>query len=75
MTVVRCSYPSAEIHSRLLTSKCPLLLYWTSVQTHKREAFMSGFRHSVADLIRASHKLLEARDLSDDEEDAVRDML
>jgi hypothetical protein len=36
---------------------------------------MSGFRHSVADLIRASHKLLEARDLSDDEEDAVRDML
>ena len=36
---------------------------------------MSEFRHSVADFIRASNKLLEAKDLSDDEEDAVRDML
>ena len=36
---------------------------------------MSKFRHSVADFIRTSHKLLEAKDLSDDEEDSVRDML
>jgi hypothetical protein len=36
---------------------------------------MSAFRHAVADFIRASNKLLEAKDLSDDEEDSVRDIL
>jgi hypothetical protein len=33
---------------------------------------MSEFRHSVAEFIRASNKLLEAKDLSDGEEDSVR---
>ena len=36
---------------------------------------MSEFRNSVTDFIRASKKLLEATDLTDDEEDSVRDML
>jgi hypothetical protein len=36
---------------------------------------MSEFRHAVADFIRAGNKILEARDLSDDEEDSVRDLL
>lgn len=36
---------------------------------------MSQFRHAVAEFIRAGNKLLEAKDLSDDEEDSVRDML
>jgi hypothetical protein len=36
---------------------------------------MSEFRHTVADFIRVSTKLLEAKDLSDDEEDSVRDIL
>ena len=36
---------------------------------------MSEFRHTVAEFIRASNKLLEAKDLSDDEEDSVRDIL
>ena len=36
---------------------------------------MSQFRHAVADFIRAGNKLLEAKDLSDDEEDSVRDLL
>ncbi len=36
---------------------------------------MSEFRHAVADFIRASNKLLDAKDLYDDEEDAVRDIL
>jgi hypothetical protein len=36
---------------------------------------MSEFRNTVTDFIRASNKLLEAKDLSDDEEDSVRDML
>ena len=36
---------------------------------------MSEFRHTVADFIRVGTKLLEAKDLSDDEEDSVRDIL
>ena len=40
-----------------------------------KEASMSEFRHTVADFIRVSTKLLEAKDLSDDEEDSVRDIL
>ena len=36
---------------------------------------MSEFRHTVADFIRASNNLLEAKGLSDDEEDSVRDIL
>lgn len=36
---------------------------------------MSDFRQTVADFIRAGNKLLDAKDLSDDEEDAVHDML
>ncbi len=36
---------------------------------------MSQFRQAVADFIRASNKLLEAKDLSDDEQDSVRDIL
>jgi hypothetical protein len=36
---------------------------------------MSEYRHTVAEFIRASNKLLQAHDLSDDEEDSVRDIL
>lgn len=36
---------------------------------------MSQYRHAVADFIRASNKLLEAKDLADDEEDSVRNVL
>ena len=36
---------------------------------------MSEFRHIVADFIRTSNKLLEAKDLSDEEQDSVRDIL
>ena len=36
---------------------------------------MSAFRHIVADFIRSSNKLLEVKDLSDEEEDSVRDIL
>ena len=36
---------------------------------------MSQFRQTVADFIRASNKLLEVKDLSEDEEDSVRDIL
>jgi hypothetical protein len=36
---------------------------------------MSEFRRIVADFIRASNNLLEAKDLSDDEEDSIRDIL
>ena len=36
---------------------------------------MPEFRHAVADCTRAGNKLLEAMDLSDDEEDSVRDIL
>jgi hypothetical protein len=36
---------------------------------------MSNYRQSVADFIRAGNQLLEAQDLSGDEEDAVHDML
>lgn len=39
------------------------------------EVGMSQFRQAVADFIRASNKLLEAKDLSDDEQDSVRDIL
>jgi hypothetical protein len=53
----------------------PLLHYWTGVETDKKEAHMSKFLHTVADFIRVSTKPLEAKDLSDDEEDSVRDIL
>ena len=36
---------------------------------------MSQFRQTVADFILAGNTLLEAKDLSDDEEDSVRDLL
>ena len=36
---------------------------------------MSQHRQAVADFIRASKKLLEAKDLSDEEQDSVRDIL
>lgn len=36
---------------------------------------MSQYRHIVADFIRASNKLLETKDLSDEEEDSVREVL
>ena len=36
---------------------------------------MSQSRQAVADFIRAGKELLEAEDLSDDEEDSVRDIL
>ena len=36
---------------------------------------MSENHRTVADFIRVSHKLLEAGDLTDDEEDSVRDIL
>ena len=36
---------------------------------------MSQFRQAVADFIRAGNELLKAKDLSDDEEDSVRDIL
>ena len=36
---------------------------------------MSQHRHTVADFIRASNKLLEAKDLSDEEQDSVREIL
>ena len=36
---------------------------------------MSEFRQAVADFIRAGNKILEAKDLSDDEEDSVRDLI
>jgi hypothetical protein len=36
---------------------------------------MSAFRKTVAEFVQASAKLLESKDLSDEEEDAVRDML
>ena len=36
---------------------------------------MSQFRHSVTHFIRASKTLLEATDITEDEEDSVRDML
>ena len=36
---------------------------------------MSDNRHTVAQFIRVSNKLLEAQDLTDDEEDSVRDVL
>ena len=36
---------------------------------------MSAFRPSVAEFIQAGKRLLEVKDLSDDEEDALMDML
>lgn len=36
---------------------------------------MSAFRKNVAEFVQAGTKLLESKDLSDEEEDAVRDML
>jgi hypothetical protein len=36
---------------------------------------MSEHHRTVADFIRVSNKLLEAKDLTDEEEDSVRDIL
>lgn len=36
---------------------------------------MSAFHKNVAEFVQAAAKLLESKDLSDEEEDAVRDML